>query len=78
MIITAEGPKGNPCWPEPWTTFSARTGLGLSGDRLQAPPMSDGVCRRLPRTQKRLTFHAVFFAASAEIRPRPLFGTNGT
>jgi len=31
MIITAEGPKKKPCWPEPRTRFSARTGLPSAG-----------------------------------------------
>ena len=27
MIISAGRPGEQPCWSEPWTTFSARTGL---------------------------------------------------
>jgi hypothetical protein len=37
MIITAEGPKKQPCWPEPRTRFSARTSRGDGGGPPNVP-----------------------------------------
>jgi DNA-binding GntR family transcriptional regulator len=35
VIITAGRPGGQPCWSEPWTRFSARTGPERPGERVE-------------------------------------------